>query len=259
MAHPFFWYELMTSDIEGAKAFYKAVVGWEMTAFGGAGEGYGGPPYTLLEVDNGRGIGGIMAIPDDAAAHGLRPVWVGYVHVAEIDAMVEELKAAGGTVHKAPADIPSVGRFAVVADPQGAMFNLLQPDGPDAPPLPRGTIGKIDWHELHSTDWESGCSFYAMLFGWAKTIAMDMGPMGTYQLFSMGTGEDDGGMMNSPDRPSPSWMFYVTVPEIDAAAARIMANGGKISMGPHEVPGGAWIVCGEDPQGATFALTAPKR
>ena len=253
MTNQFFWYELMTSDVEGAKAFYGAVVGWKMAAFGDAHD------YSVLEVEGGRGVGGIMALPEEARAGGLEPCWVGYVHVADIDAKLAELKAAGGTVHKGPEAIPTVGRFAVVADPQGTMFNLLQPDGPDMPRLDRGTIGKIDWHELMSTDWESGYAFYATLFGWSKTTAMDMGPMGSYQLFTMAGNGDDGGMMNGTDGPVPYWMFYVSVDAADAAVDRIAAHGGTVMMGPHEVPGGAWIVVGRDPQGATFAVVAPRR
>jgi len=254
MANQFFWHELMTSDVGAAKAFYGAVVGWDMAAFPGALH-----DYTVLEVGETRGVGGIMAIPEDACAQGLKPCWVGYIEVSDIDAKVAELRAAGGTVHKGPELIPTVGRFAVVSDPQGTMFNLLQPEGSGMPPLERGTIGKVDWNELHSTDWESGFAFYAKLFGWSKTSAMDMGPMGTYQLFTMAGDGDDGGMMNESDGPVPYWMFYISVDAADAAVERITGNGGQVMMGPHEVPGGAWIVVGRDPQGAAFALVAPKR
>jgi predicted enzyme related to lactoylglutathione lyase len=138
---------------------------------------------------------------------------------------------------------------------------MLQPDGPDVPPLTRGTVGKTDWHELHSTDWESGFAFYSKLFGWSKTTAMDMGPMGTYQLFTMAGNGDDGGLMNEPPNagPAPYWMFYFSVDAIDAAHKRITDAGGAVMMGPHEVPGGAWIITGTDPQGAMFSVVAPKR
>lgn len=67
-------------------------------------------------------------------------------------------------------------------------------------------------------------------------------------------------MMNKPEQiPVPVWQFYFNVPAIDAAAKRVTDNGGKILMGPMEVPGGSWIVQGMDPQGAHFALMAPGR
>ncbi len=81
-----------------------------------------------------------------------------------------------------------------------------------------------------------------------------MGPMGTYQLFAAG-GEAIGGMMTKPAQiPSPAWLFYFIVPEIDAAAARATDRGGQVLNGPMQVPGGGWIVQCTDPQGAMFAL-----
>lgn len=256
----FFWYELMTSDHAAAEAFYAKVVGWQPKPFPADGQ-----PYTVLE-SGGRGIGGIMPIPADAAAQGMQPCWIGYVHVADLDDAVARLKAAGGVVHRILDPIPQVGRIAVVADPGGAMFHLLQPDGPDMPPLPIGTVGAIAWHELHGSDWESAFAFYGGLFGWAKSGAMDMGPMGTYQFFAMEPAPDGaecgttvGAMFNDPQAPHPYWLFYVQVDAIDAAIGRITDNGGAVLFGPQEVPGGMWIVNARDPQGALFALVAAQR
>ena len=159
-------------------------------------------------------------------------------------------------MHRPPSDIPDVGRFAVVADPQGATFMLMSPNGPDQPPAPAGTPGHIGWHELYASDWKSAFDFYAGQFGWTKGEAMDMGEMGTYQLLGDGTGA----MMDKPAAfPAPFWLFYFNVPSIDAAAATVAAEGGKVLMGPHEVPTGQWILQGQDPQGAMFALLAPGR
>ena len=256
----FFWYELMTSDHAAAETFYAKVVGWTLKPF--PADGY---PYTVLETE-GRGIGGIMPIPPEAAANGMQPCWVGYVHVADLDAAVAGLRAAGGVVHRILDPIPQVGRIAVVADPQGAMFNLLQPDGPDTPPLPMGTIGTVGWHELHGKDWETAFDFYSARFGWSKSGAMDMGAMGVYQFFAMEPAPEGaecgitvGAMFNDPQAPHPYWQFYVHVDAIDAAIGRITDNGGTILFGPQEVPGGQWIVNAQDPQGAVFALVAPGR
>jgi predicted enzyme related to lactoylglutathione lyase len=249
----FFWYELMTSDHAAAQRFYADVVGWKLSPFPADGH-----PYTVLEVAGGRGTGGIMPMPPEAAANGMHPAWVGYVHVANLDAAVAKLKAGGGTLHHVLDPIPEVGHIAVVSDPQGAMFNLLQPDGPDADPMAMGTDGATDWHELHSSDWERGLAFYGEQFGWSKTDAMDMGPMGTYQMFAMEPGSraeaTRGGMLNDPQAPNPYWLFYFHVADIDAAVTRVKDNGGAILMGPQQVPGGIWIINGRDPQGAIFAL-----
>ena len=252
MASSFVWYELMTTDMKMAEAFYKAVVGWGSEPFGADF------PYTIMKVGE-VGVGGIMTLPEDAAAMGMKPAWLGYIHAADVDAATESVRAAGGAVHRAPADIPGVGRFSVVADPQGAMFMLLSPQGEDGPSLSGFTPGRIGWHELYAADWKSAFAFYAGQFGWAKTDAIDMGPMGTYQLFAIDS-DQMGGMMNKPEEiPVPLWLFYFNVEAIDAGAERVKANGGQILNGPMEVPGGSWIVQCMDPQGAQFALVAPPR
>lgn len=252
----FFWYELMTSDPKAAETFYADVVGWTPQVWDGP------MPYTVMNAGE-RGVGGIMAIPEDAKAAGGRPGWVGYVKTADVDATVAEIEAGGGKIQRAPDDIPNVGRFAVVSDPQGAVFMLLKPNGPDAPPAPPMTPGHVGWHELYTTDWEKGFAFYEKQFGWAKADALDMGPMGKYLLFADSREKDCGavgGIMNLPPAvPVPVWGFYFVVDAIDAAAERVKAGGGQVLMGPMEVPGGSWIINGLDPQGAYFALVGAKR
>jgi predicted enzyme related to lactoylglutathione lyase len=247
------WYELMTSDPEAAGKFYSRVVGWNLFEPGGVHAG-----YTLLQV-GGKGIGGMMKLPDEARAAGARPGWMGYIWVPEVEAALEKLVAAGGKVHKEPADIPQVGRFAVVSDPQGANFVLFRHLGDqEAPPVAPGTPGQVGWHELFANDHKSALDFYSGQFGWTKGEGFDMGPsMGTYQLFTIGDGQA-GGMMNKPDTfPRPFWLYYFNVDDIDAAAERVRSAGGQVLMGPHEVPGGSWIIQGLDPQGGMFALLEP--
>jgi predicted enzyme related to lactoylglutathione lyase len=128
------------------------------------------------------------------------------------------------------------------------------------PPLTPGTPGSIGWHELCALDWQAAFAFYEKLFGWSKDQAIDMGPMGTYQLFKTGGEYAAGGMMTKPAAiPVPYWGYYFNVEAIDAAAARVTAAGGKILNGPMEVPGPMWVVNCMDPQGAVFSLVAPKR
>lgn len=251
----FFWYELMTSDPKAAETFYTDVVDWRAAPFGSDA---GGMPYIVLNAGE-RGVGGIMEMPEHYRVGGGHPAWVGYVHTADVNAATENLEQAGGKVHREPADIPDVGRFSVVADPQGAVFQLLQPNGPDQLPVDPRTPGYIGWHELYTTDWKAAIDFYSGQFGWTKGDPFDMGEMGTYQLFAAG-GEPIGGMMNKPSQvPFPVWQFYFTVAAIDAAATKVSDGGGKVLMGPMQVPNGNWIVQCQDPQGAHFALTAAER
>ena len=244
----FVWYELATTDSGAAKDYYAKVVGWTIED-----SGMPGMTYLLAKVGDRQvaGIMDIMPMMQDQS-----PSWRGYIGVDDVDAMAERVKAAGGAVQYGPDDIPQIGRFAVCADPTGATFMLFKGAGDPPPELPQTTLGAIGWHELTTGDWETAWGFYAGLFGWEKALAVDMGAMGTYQTFNI-NGVHSGGMMSVPGAP-PAWRYYATVADIDAAAKRITDNGGTIQNGPHEVPGGAWIVMALDPQGAAFAVSGPK-
>lgn len=250
----FVWYDVMTSDTKAAASFYSQVIGWDAKDSGMADRS-----YTLFSAGPTM-VGGLMPIPDEARAMGAKPCWTGYVGVDDVDAHAERVNAAGGAVHRPPEDIPGVGRFAVVADPQGAVFILFKGNGePDQAPTAPGTPGTVGWHELYAGDGASAFGFYSSLFGWTQADAIDMGPMGVYRLFATG-GEPVGGMMTKmPDMPMPFWLYYFNVDAIDAAMARVTQHGGKVLMGPHQVPGGQWILQCLDPQGAMFAMVASKR
>ena len=254
MPDNFFWYDVMTTDTKAAEAFYRAVMGWTT-----ADSGMPGQAYTLLSVGPTM-IGGLMAIPEDARKMGVQPTWMGYIGVDDVDDYAKRVAAAGGTVHKPPQDIPGVGRFAVVADPDGAGFILFKGASDQTPaPVAPMTPGHIGWHELRAGNGERAFAFYAGLFGWTKSEAIDMGPMGTYQLFAAGDQAIGGMMTKMPDMPVPHWLYYFAVDDIDAAAASATSSGGKLCNGPQEVPGGAWIVQCLDPQGAMFAMVGMRR
>jgi predicted enzyme related to lactoylglutathione lyase len=186
----FVWYELMSSDVAGAKAFYTKVAGWKTEDMP-----MPGMTYTLLRAGDTQ-IGGMWALPKDAAAQGMRPSWVSYISVDDVDGAASKVQSLGGKIYAAPADIPNVGRFAVVADPQGAMFNLFKPTQPGERVV-SSEPGHIGWHELHTNDAPKAFDFYNAMFGWLKGDGMDMGPMGIYQLFTIG-GTPVGAMFNSP-------------------------------------------------------------
>lgn len=243
----FVWYELMSGDVDAAKVFYAQVVGWNM-----ADSGMTTMAYALARIGE-RQVAGLTSFSPDAVETGT-VMWFGYILVADVDVMAERVVQAGGAVHRSPTDIPGIGRFSVVADPQGAQFMLFRGSGDPAPDLPVNTPGTFGWHELHTTDWEAALAFYQNLFGWEKSQATDMGPMGTYQTFSIG-GAWSGGMMNGGGSPEPHWLYYINVDDIGAAAVRVEEAGGKVQHGPLQVPGGNWVLMGTDPQGGSFALT----
>jgi len=200
-----------------------------------------------------------MPLPDEAKAMGTPPCWMGYIHVRDTDAATASLEKAGGAVHREPSDIPGVGSFSVVADPQGAAFMLITPTGPDQPPAPPATAGHIGWRELYAGEYESAFDFYSKQFGWQKVRDVEMGEMGVYRVFGYGTDQGAGGIMTRPPQmPAAAWQFYFNVPDIQAGARRIAENGGRITMPPMEVPDGSWVVNAQDPQGAHFALLTAK-
>jgi predicted enzyme related to lactoylglutathione lyase len=249
----FIWYDLMTTDVDAALAFYGKVVGLTGRR--------ADPPnseYTVLSA-GAAGMGGIMKLDAASLQGGARPGWLGYVAVADVDAMSGQIEAAGGRILHRPETIAGVGRFAVAADPHGAAFIVFHPTG-DAmmSPPPPFTPGHVGWHELHAGEPHGDFAFYASLFGWSRGEAIDMGPMGTYQLFATG-GPDAGGVVAcSQSMPSPAWVYYINVDGVTAAKARVEAAGGQVVNGPLPVPGGGWILHGLDPQGAFFALTGPQ-
>jgi hypothetical protein len=249
----FIWYDVMTPDAKAAEAFYKRVLGWSAKTFEGAG------PYTIFSTGS-LDVGGLMAITKEMQASGVPPCWTGYVAVDDVDDYAARVKKAGGAVRRGPEDIPGVGRFAVVADPHGAVFVIMKGNSPEGPPAAApDAIGHVGWRELHAGDGKSDFAFYSGLFGWKKGDAMDMGAMGVYQLFSTGDGPVGGMMTKMPEAPVPFWLYYFNVDAIDAAVARVRGAGGKVALEPRQVPTGQWIAQAFDPQGAMFGLLAPKR
>lgn len=244
----FVWYELITTDTETAEAFYAEVVGW-----GARDASMPDLAYSLFTVGDDP-VAGLMQLPEDARRTGVRPHWIGYVGVDDVDAAVERVEQLGGAVRVPPTDVPDISRFSVVVDPQTATLALIEGLDPGRHPSARsGTPGYVGWHELVATDCETAFAFYAGLFGWQKTDA-HIGAMDTYLPFSA-RGETIGGMFTKdPTLPLPFWLYYFNVGDIEAAAKRVEAGGGEILYGPIVVRGGARIVHCTDPRGAIFAL-----
>lgn len=241
----FTWYELTNPAPEAAERFYGAVLGWEARD-----AQVPGMRYSLLS-SAGEDIAGLMA-----PMEGGPQMWLGYIAVDDIEAAAAKAEKGGAKPIVPLCPIPGVGRFSILVDPQGASFALIQYD--EEFPKPRipaqGTHGHGWWRELHTSDQNAAFDFYSGQFGWGKGDAMDMGPIGVYQLLTPAEGgEANGAMFNDRDRP-PFWMFYFWVDDLDAAQEAVLANGGKVVSGPMEVPGGAWVFEARDPQDVTFSL-----
>ena len=249
----FVWYELLTSDPQGAIAFYTHVAGWTTQQWETGN-------YTMWVGAQGP-LGGVTLLPEAAKALGAPPYWQANVQVANVDQTVEKVKELGGKIFLVE-DVPTIGKFAVIADPQGAVIAVFTPAS-EMPPHDIAKPGEFSWHELYTTDHEAAFAFYQQIVGWERTGEFDMGPMGKYLLWGRG-GQQLGGMMTmkgmkTPDGRDvpPSWMYYITTADLDAALERAKAKGARVLNGPMDVPGGQRIVQLMDPQGAAFALVTP--
>ena len=243
----FVWYEQLTKDTQAAIAFYTDVVGWKTQPFPEGGD------YVMWVGSQGP-LGGVMKLPEQAARMGAPPHWMAHVQVDDVDATAALAKKLGGKVHKEPTDIPTVGRFAVLADPQGATISIFKPN--QAMTLHDiSKEGEFCWNELSTSDHVAAFKFYSELFGWKILEEMDMGgDMGTYRIFGVGD-KRLGGMMKTPKGVPmpPSWLFYTETKDLEAALGRARKKGAKVLNGPMDVPGGR-VAQLMDPQGAAFAL-----
>jgi predicted enzyme related to lactoylglutathione lyase len=241
----FVWHELHTVDRPAAAKFYARLLGW------GTKDVPMGPDeqYTLCVV-NGQEIGGITKSKAPAS---VPPHWLPYVAVEDVDAGAAKAKSLGARVLGDPMDIPNVGRFAVVADPQGATFALFKdpkpyPQEPERPP-----VGTFCWEELHATDPEAAAKFYAGLLGYSVE-SQDMGPMGTYFILKRGDRQTAGIMKKPPQVPQPYWLQYVAVKEVDASTRSAKELGASILIAPTDIPEVGRFSVVADPTGAVIGL-----
>ena len=110
------WTELMTTDIDGARKFYSTLFNWELN------EPSSEMPYTMASA-GGEEVAGMMPIPEEAT--GMPAKWGAYVTVDDVEASAKQTVELGGNVLIPPQDIPEVGRFCVISDPQGATLSLI--------------------------------------------------------------------------------------------------------------------------------------
>jgi predicted enzyme related to lactoylglutathione lyase len=264
MANPdggFIWYELMSPDPAAAKRFYDAVVGWDIDEQAVAA----GVDYRMIKRSDGGNAGGVLTLTDEMREGGARPLWIGYLHSADVDAKAAAIIADGGKEMMAPWDQPGVGRLAMVTDPQGAAFYLMDPLPPEGQPDATSDAFSVDrpqhvrWNELWSSDPAAAVTFYTNHFGWDQDGEMDMGDMGKYQFVQHGGVAIGAIMPLMPDVPASMWNFYIGVDDVDRAARAVTDNGGTLFQEPIEIPGGEYAINAADPEGAHIGFVGPRR
>lgn len=250
------WFELTTPDQGESQDFYSHVAGWAIASSAMAEHG----GYRLATAPDGDQVAGIMTPPPGMAG---TPGWMIYLGTADVDAAAARVTKLGGSVHFGPMDIPHVGRFAVVADPQGVIFNLMTGSSPEesrAFARPPGSIGHGVWIELATPDPDAAFAFYGELFGWEKAGAMPMGEMGEYAFIGKGEDFRPGAVMSSSKSGAPArWNWYVHVPDIDAAITAAKARGGALMQGPDPIPGGDYSANVADAHGFQIGLVGPRK
>ncbi len=243
----FSWVDLQTTDLAGAKAFYGALFGWELTDIPAGPDGI----YTMVTQD-GKSVTGLGELPkgvDEIPSH-----WNSYVTVDDIDATTAKAAELGGTVIEQPFDVMDAGRMSLIQDPTGGMVALwktINNRGADIFNVPVS----LGWNELLTNDTEKAISFYTALFGW--TAETDEGDYTTWT----NKGRPNGGMMALTPEMGPMppfWMVYFAVEDIDATAAKATELGGVVHNGPFDIGEVGRIAIIADPQGATFTAIQMK-
>jgi predicted enzyme related to lactoylglutathione lyase len=240
----FVWHDLMTPNAAGAHEFYGKVVGWKTQAW------ESDPSYVMFAARSGP-LGGVNETRDAT------PHWLPYIGTADVDATVEAATRLGARVLTAPQALPSGGRYAALADPQGAVFGIYASAGESRAAGTPPQAGEFSWHELATSVAPNiAFAFYAALFDWDEINQYDMGSMGMYLIFGR-QGRQLGGMFDKGAAGNPGsayWLGYVSVTDLEGTVERAKAARGSLLMGPMDVPDGDRIAQLMDPYGAFFAL-----
>jgi predicted enzyme related to lactoylglutathione lyase len=237
------WVDYGADDMEAAKAFYAAVLGWE---YAGGQPEFGGY-LTLLR--NGRMAGGMGPLQnaDDT------PAWTTYFAADDAAATAAKIKEAGGTVVVEPMEVGPMGTMVIALDPQGNGFGLWQ-SGTNTGVQIHNEPGALAWNELMTGDTSAAKAFYTAVFGFTfdQMSAEQAGEGMDYSTFSAGANPLGGLGASDPSMPK-GWLTCFSVASADETVAAVEAKGGKVTMAPMDTPFGRFAVV-EDPWGAPFEV-----
>lgn len=250
MTAKFCWYDLNTKDFDKASAFYTGLFGWNLIPWVPEGAPEGAKTYTMIAIGE-KPFGGIVPMGDEipAPSH-----WMGHIAVPDVDAAVERAKAGGAQFPGGIVDVPTVGRFAPMIDPEGAVCSLFTPEGEMDDSGYSLTPGRVGWNELAVADPKPIMQFYTDVVGWKWS----KGPSTEMDYYLFGSNDergDAGGMMQrTPETPMSSWMLYFTVADCDASLTKAAELGATTLAPAFDVPGVGRMAVVASPDGAVFGI-----
>jgi len=228
----FFHFQLRTSDVGAARAFYESVL--EL----------GGATFDIVPLN------------EQAVARGARPQWLGFLDVGDVDRAAASFARRGATA-LGPKWVDSRGLEAtIMRDPGGAIVALVRPP---VPAQVRRNAASVVWHLLNTADVERAKADYGELFGWHFKAPVDLESLGVFHPFSWKRdGPPVGSMRDLRARPGvhPHWLFHWRVAALEPVLEVVRAGGGVV-VGPVSLPTGEQIAICDDPQGAAFAVCSP--
>lgn len=242
----FVWHDLTTDDPAACKKFYAALLGWEYVETTVLGR-----PYTVARVGT-KPVGGIHT---PAASSGKTPAhWLSYMSVADVDATTAKAKAAGGAVLAGPVEVGTMGRAAVLRDPQGAPFGLVHLAAGNPPDPATPVENTFFWNEYLTHDQEGALGFYNALVPFEMTVSKSESGA-SYIVLKQGRAR--AGVFRVPDSEAkvpPNWLPYVLVTDPAGLAARVAGLGGRVLLSPSPTLRKGSLAVVADPTGAVVAL-----
>ena len=231
------WHDLITPNLAQSQAFYSSVFGWQFQVVNDS--------YTLASLD-GKLIAGMAELDNKQnASH-----WLSLISSKDIAAVSEKTIKAGGKVLVSSTEIKGRGTIAVLEDPQGAVFSLINTvnGDPEAQQTDNGWI----WQEVWSDNPEQSKAFYQSLGNYsAQSKPLNNG---NYSYLAL-NGTPAIGFVKKPDAEiGNTWVNYIKVADVDATLLKVTAAGGIVLMAPNDKVRNGSVAIIRDPAGAGIVI-----
>jgi len=239
----FIWFDLATVDIASQKKFYGDVFGWTYQPISQADS-----QYTIIK--NGeRNIAGMFQIkpPADAKAGAL---WISLMSVTDPDTAVAVTKKQGGSVQTPTTSLARRGTYALLRDPEGALFGVLKSDSGD--PLDHDIQpGEFMWVDLFASDVQRAAKFYQQLAGY--DVVSDDNHV--HHEFLRSSGKYRAGIVPRPEQANHSgWLPYIKVTDVAATLQKVTDAGGHIMVEPDDSLLNGNLAIFADPDGGIVGI-----